>query len=68
VSHVLFERVIDVSGENNINSAFSIGGGNQCHEKTTEFQQVIDFTKQKYNTLCVGHHFIQTNIYNVNKT
>jgi hypothetical protein len=42
VVQVLFEGVIDESGENNINSAFSIGGGNQCHEKTTEFQQVID--------------------------
>ena len=38
VVQVLFEGVIDVSGENNIYSAFSISGGNQCHEKTTEFQ------------------------------
>jgi hypothetical protein len=25
-------------------------------------------TKQKHNTLCVGHHYRQTNTYNVNKT
>ena len=25
-------------------------------------------TKQKYNTICVGHHYAQTNTNNVNKT
>jgi len=25
-------------------------------------------TKQKYNTICVGHHYMQTNTNNVNKT
>ena len=25
-------------------------------------------TKQKYNTICVGHHYAQTNANNVNKT
>jgi len=25
-------------------------------------------TKQKHNTICVGHHYTQTNTYNVNKT
>ena len=25
-------------------------------------------TKQKHNTICVGHHFAQTNTNNVNKT
>jgi hypothetical protein len=25
-------------------------------------------TKQKYNTLCVGHDYMQTNTNNVNKT
>ena len=25
-------------------------------------------TKQKYNTICVGHHYGQTNTNNVNKT
>jgi len=25
-------------------------------------------TKQKYNTICVGHHYTQTNTNNVNKT
>jgi hypothetical protein len=25
-------------------------------------------TKQKYNTICVGHHYTQTNTINVNKT
>jgi len=25
-------------------------------------------TKQKHNTICVGHHFMQTNTNNVNKT
>jgi len=25
-------------------------------------------TKQKHNTICVGHHFTQANAYNVNKT
>ena len=25
-------------------------------------------TKQKHNTICVGHHFTQTDINNVNKT
>ena len=25
-------------------------------------------TKQKHNTLCVGHHYAQANINNVNKT
>ena len=24
--------------------------------------------KQKHNTICVGHHYIQTNTNNVNKT
>jgi len=24
-------------------------------------------TKQKHNTICIGHHFTQTNTYNVNK-
>jgi hypothetical protein len=24
-------------------------------------------TKQKHNTICVGHHYTQTNTYNVNK-
>ena len=25
-------------------------------------------TKQKHNTICVGHHYVQTNTNNVNKT
>ena len=25
-------------------------------------------TKQKHNTVCVGHHYMQTNTNNVNKT
>ena len=25
-------------------------------------------TKQKHNTICVGHHYMQTNMNNVNKT
>jgi hypothetical protein len=25
-------------------------------------------TKQEHNTLCVGHHYRQTNIHNVNNT
>ena len=25
-------------------------------------------TKQKHNTICVGHHYMQTNTNNVNKT
>ena len=25
-------------------------------------------TKQKHNTICAGHHYAQTNKYNVNKT
>jgi len=25
-------------------------------------------TKQKHNTICVGHHYTQTNTNNVNKT
>jgi hypothetical protein len=25
-------------------------------------------TKQKHNTICVGHHYMQTNTYNVNKS
>ena len=25
-------------------------------------------TKQKHNTKCVGHHYVQTNTNNVNKT
>jgi len=25
-------------------------------------------TKQKHNTICVGHHYAQTNTNNVNKT
>jgi hypothetical protein len=25
-------------------------------------------TKQKHNTICIGHHFMQTNTNNVNKT
>jgi hypothetical protein len=25
-------------------------------------------TKQKYNTICVGHHYTQSNTNNVNKT
>jgi hypothetical protein len=25
-------------------------------------------TQQKHNTICVGHHYTQTNINNVNKT
>jgi hypothetical protein len=25
-------------------------------------------TKQKHNTICVGHHYVQTNRNNVNKT
>jgi hypothetical protein len=25
-------------------------------------------TKQKHSTICVGHHYSQTNIYNVNKS
>ena len=62
VGHVLFERVIDVSGENNINSAFSIGGGNQCHEKTTEFQEVIDLL---HHTMLCRIHGRKTTISNL---
>ena len=25
-------------------------------------------TKQKHNIMCVGHHYMQTNTYNVNET
>ena len=25
-------------------------------------------TKQKHNTICIGHHYVQTNTNNVNKT
>jgi hypothetical protein len=25
-------------------------------------------TKQKHNTICVGHHYVQANTNNVNKT
>ena len=25
-------------------------------------------TKQKHNTICVGHHYTQTNTNNINKT
>ena len=25
-------------------------------------------TKQKHNTICIGHHYAQANSYNVNKT
>jgi hypothetical protein len=25
-------------------------------------------TKQKHNTICVGHHYVQTNTNNINKT
>jgi len=25
-------------------------------------------TKQKHNTICVGHHYTQTNTYNANQT
>ena len=25
-------------------------------------------TKQKHNTMCVGHHYTETNTYNVDKT
>jgi hypothetical protein len=25
-------------------------------------------TKQKHNTICAGHHYVQTNTNNVNKT
>jgi hypothetical protein len=25
-------------------------------------------TKQKHNTICVGHHYMQTNTNNINKT
>ena len=25
-------------------------------------------TKQKHNTICVGHHYSQTNTYSINKT
>ena len=62
VGHVLFERVIDVSGENNINSAFSIGGGNQCHEKTAEFQPVIDLL---HHTMLCRIHGRKTTISNL---
>ena len=42
VVQVLFEGVIDVSGENNIYSAFSISGGNQCvRRKPQNFSKLL---------------------------
>ena len=42
VVQVLFEGVIDVSGENNIYSAFSISGGNQCvRRKPQNFSMLL---------------------------
>jgi hypothetical protein len=25
-------------------------------------------TKQKHNTICIGHHYMKANTYNINKT
>ena len=34
----------------------------------TQVAQDEEKTKQKHNTICVGHHYMQTNTNNVNKT
>ena len=35
------------------------------HKKQDEYKQN---KKNTHNTICVGHHYAQTNTYNVNKT
>ena len=45
--------------------AFSFGGGNQCQEKTTEFQQVIDLF---HYTILYRIHGRKTTIPNLIKT
>jgi quinolinate synthase len=34
----------------------------------TRYKTKTNKTKQKHNTICVGHYYMQTNTNNVNKT
>ena len=47
----------------------------RCNQKWTiqrNWQHPVhkheDKAKQKHNTICIGHHYVQTNTNNVNKT
>ena len=65
---------IDLGGTSTINKRYRMPNGqsNKENKKKTAIQDAQDTrrrkTKQKHNTICVGHHYVQTNINNVNKT